>query len=179
MIFRRGTGNFFPCTAYSGGWMGIEPRTAAMDGVRHHLAVLEARYLAGLVAGRKTVECRLSRTGCPPYGVISPGDLVWLKESGGPVRGLAGVARVEEFAELTPAKLRRLRTRFHDLVAAPASFWCERKRARFATLIRLEWVCAVQPFRVLKRDRRSWVVLGAPPVPGQPLKCAPVAPDLA
>jgi hypothetical protein len=150
--------------------LAFQGMRAGVSRNRNHLAVLAAPYLQALLAGRKKVECRLTRSMRPPYGQVSPGDLLWLKQSGGPVRGLAGVARVDGFADLTPAGIHSLKQCYGKLVAAPASFWHAHESARFATLIGLEWVCAVRDFRVLKRDRSAWLVLEAPPVPGRVVK---------
>lgn len=138
-------------------------------GIMHHLAVLQRNYLAALLRGGKTVECRLSRVSRPPHGHVATGDWVWFKQTGGPVRAVARIGRVREWDEMTPTRLAGLRTRYGRAIQAPASFWEAHRSARFATLIWLDHICAIQPFKLLKSDRRAWVVLSAPPVPGRPL----------
>lgn len=135
--------------------------------MQHHLIILAAKYLEAILSGRKTAECRLSRVEQAPYQAVRPGDLLWLKEVSGPVRAVATAGRVHCFKELDPSRLGVLRRRFNGDIAAPASFWQLHHDARFATLIWLESICPLTPFRIAKTDRRAWVVLHGPPVPGQ------------
>lgn len=141
--------------------------------MRHHLAILYAHYIDAILDGRKTVECRLSKLGNSPHGVLLPGDLIWLKDSCGPVRAVASVGMVRSFDRLTPARIAWLRKRFNEQIMAPPAFWHERSGARFATLVWLKNVCALQPFRVAKSDRRAWVVLAEPPAPNRPVASVP------
>ena len=143
--------------------------------ILHHLAVLRRDYVAALLGGGKTVECRLSRVSRPPHGHVATGDWVWFKQSGGPVRAVARIGRVHEQNDLTPGRLAGLRARYGRAIQAPASFWETHGAARFATLIWLDHICAVQSFKLLKSDRRAWVVLACPPVPGRPLIAHPPA----
>ncbi len=137
--------------------------------MRHHLAVLYASYVDAILAGQKTVECRLAKLGNNPYRALRPGDLLWLKDSCGPIRAVAGVREVRFFDRLTPARVDWLCERFNGQIGASAAFWQERRDARFATLAWLENVCPLAPFRVSKSDRRAWVVLAEPPRPDRPL----------
>jgi len=105
--------------------------------------------------------------GYTPHRALEPGDLIWLKESSGPVRAVATAGTVRCFDRLTPARVDWLRREFNDGIRAPASFWRRHRGARFATLAWLEDICALSPFWVVKHDRRAWVVLSGPPVPGQ------------
>ncbi len=134
--------------------------------MQHHLATIKSQYIDAIMAGSKTVECRLSRLGIIPQGVVQPGDLLWLKESSGPIRAVAAVGEVRAFEGLTPVKVDWLQRRFNGGVAASPEFWRRHRDARFATLMWLVNVCPLQPFNVRKTDRRAWVVLAAPPMPG-------------
>ncbi len=130
--------------------------------VSHHLVILHKIYLDRILRGRKTLECRLSRTRRPPFGAVSPGDTLWLKQSGGPVVATATVRRVTFIHPLQEADLANLRTRYADALQAHASFYTERQDARFATLIRLSRVRRIPPFDVQKSNRNGWVVLAGP-----------------
>ena len=137
--------------------------------MRHHLAIVEGRYIDAILAGRKTIECRLGLIGSVPYGAVEAGDLIWFKEICGPVRGVASTQKVESFEALTPARVDWLRRTYNAQIGAPSSFWQAYQQARYATLVHLQEVCPLTPFRIQKRDRRAWVVLDEPPVPGQTL----------
>lgn len=133
--------------------------------MRHHLALLYRPLLESVLNGRKTVECRLGRYRVPPHVSAATGDLIWLKEVGGPVRGVATIRSIKTFDALTPATLRQIRETWGEFIHAPAAFWRAHRGARLATLIWLEPVYPVEPFRIGKTDRRAWVVLDEPPIP--------------
>lgn len=133
--------------------------------MQHHLAILLPQYLEMILSGRKTVECRLARRPIPPHGFVRPDDLIWLKQSSGPIRGVAQAGRVHSYQDLDTATLRRLRRDHGQAICAEPRFWQAHRRARCATLIWLKDVKPLPPFRIDKTDRRAWVVLPGPPVP--------------
>ena len=59
-----------------------------------HLAILKRAYLNLILAGEKTIECRLTRMAKPPFGVVKKGQRIYLKESSGPVRAVARAGKV-------------------------------------------------------------------------------------
>jgi hypothetical protein len=116
-------------------------------------------YLSYVLDGRKTIESRFATRRYAPYGRINPGDMILLKESGGPIRGLCEVSEVW-FYNLTPDSWRYLQREFaKDLCAQEPDFWIERQNASFATLMSLESVRQIAPVEFPKQDRRGWVVL--------------------
>ncbi len=131
----------------------------------HHLVVLKKQYVDRVLHGHKTMECRLSRHRRPPFGVVHVGDLLWLKQSSGPITATATVGRVEYFHPLPEAKLANLRRRYGKPLQADAAFFDSHQQARYATFIRLSRVRRIEPFRLEKNDRHAWVVLSTPPVP--------------
>ncbi len=136
--------------------------------MRHHLAILLPRYLRLILSGHKTVECRIARRPIPPHGTIDPDDMIRLKQSGGPVYGVAQAARVKTYDDLDAADLQRLRRKNGRAICAEAGFWQAHRRARYATLIWLKDVRPLPPFRIEKTDRPPWVVLPGPLVPRFP-----------
>lgn len=136
--------------------------------VGNHLAIIRARYLGDIITGRKTVECRLGKMGYPPHGQVQSGDIIWFKLPSGPVRALARVRRVRVFEALGAALLRRIRREWGARIRAPQAFWAKACHAKVATLIWLDHVCPLRPYRVGKSDRRAWVVLAKPPMPDRP-----------
>lgn len=133
--------------------------------MQHHLAILRPEYLSLILSGRKTVECRIGRRPIPPHGAITTGDVIWLKESSGPVCGVAQAGRVLSHDRLNAAQLSAIRREHNHAVCGNTDFWRSRRGARYATLIWLTDVATLPPFRIAKTDRRAWVVLDAPPVP--------------
>lgn len=133
--------------------------------MQHHLAILLPRYLELVLSGRKTVECRLGQRSIPPHGFVDPDDIIWLKQSSGPIHGVAQAGRIRSYQGLDAATVQRLRRDYGQAICAEPRFWRAHRHARYATLIWLEDVKPLPPFRIDKTDRRPWVVLPGPPVP--------------
>ncbi|QOI99488.1 MAG: ASCH domain-containing protein [Phycisphaeraceae bacterium] len=124
-----------------------------------HLAILKPRYLDAILDGRKTIECRLMRNRVPPFGLVRPGDRIFLKDSGGPIRGVARAAAVRDLSGLTPASILDLEREFNGRVLGDAEFWRKKAGARYGTLI---WLGGVSPWagecRHGRRGARSaWI----------------------
>ena len=124
-----------------------------------HVAVLIQPYLQFILNGQKTVESRFSTRRFAPYRRVRRGDVVLLKESGGPIVGLCQILSAW-FYELDPDSWKTIRKDFtRALCAQDPAFWKEREKATFATLMRIQHVKEVSPIRYTKRDRRGWVIL--------------------
>jgi hypothetical protein len=48
---------------------------------------------------------------------------------------------------------------FSRQICADAAFWKSRRNKRYASLMHIADIIAVEPFAVNKTDRRAWVVL--------------------
>lgn|GEM_PF-2393032 len=134
---------------------------------RHHLVVVHPCYIDAMLAGRKRVECRLSRLRKPPVEEVAPGDLLWLKPPSRPIRALA-VAGECHYSSLEGGQtLASVVAPFRKAIAVDEAFFRDAESwARFVSLIELTQVMALAPMRVLKRDQRAWVVLDGPVRPG-------------
>jgi hypothetical protein len=134
-----------------------------------HVAIIHRAILAG----RKTVEARLSRDRREPFGRIARGDEIFFKIAGGGFCAVARVARVLSVSGLTPDGVRALRRRVEGMVLGGPGFWSRRRRARYATLI---WIEEVRQIRGVprgdgggpdyeaarrRRPRAAWHVLDA------------------
>lgn len=124
-----------------------------------HLAVFVDPFLEYMLSGKKTVESRFSTVRFPPYGRVSRGDLVLLKESGGPVVGVCEVGAAW-FYRLNAESWKTIRRDFATAICAEdPEFWRSREQAEFATLMYVSRVKRLPPVVWPKRDRRGWVVL--------------------
>jgi hypothetical protein len=123
-----------------------------------HLAVLVEPYLGFVLEGRKTIESRFSIRPIPPYGCVEVGDVVLLKESGGPIVGAFTAASAWDY-RLDPKSWDELRREFALALCAEDGFWEARAMAEYATLIGVAHACRLPPIAIPKRDRRGWVVL--------------------
>jgi hypothetical protein len=125
-----------------------------------HVAIVHRRYVDLILDGSKRVECRLTRTRKPPFGTVKAGERVWIKETSGPVRAAARVAKAQCLADLTPSGVEQLRRDFNALIRGDAAFWRAKRGSRFATLIWLENVRPVERGPAIPRSRgAAWFVL--------------------
>lgn len=126
----------------------------------YHLAILHEPYLSRILHGEKTIESRWLRRRAAPYGRVSAGDTIYLKQAGGPVVATARAAEVWQFDDLTPERVDALLAQFGDALRLDADFVTHARGQRYAVLIRLADVHVLpQPLACAHRDRRGWIVL--------------------
>jgi hypothetical protein len=126
-----------------------------------HLAVFVEPFLGYILDGSKTVESRFSVKRCAPFGRVVAGDVILLKQSSGPIVGLARVQTVWSY-HLDAASWDQIRKQFTEaLRAQDPAFWDRRRGAAYATLMRIDQVRVLDPIWWEKKDRRGWVVVGS------------------
>lgn len=124
-----------------------------------HLAIFVEPYLQYILDGRKTVESRFSINKNIPYQSVEVGDVILLKKSSGPILGVCHVSYVW-FYRLDKSSWHAIKKDFTDAICAQdPQFWDDRKKASYATLIKIDHVRKITPFNCNKLDRRGWVVL--------------------
>lgn len=124
-----------------------------------HLGIFVEPYLQYVLEGKKTVESRFSVHRIAPYNHVQNNDLLLLKQSGGPIVGLSQVSFVWQY-NLNPSSWKEIRKEFTEMLCAQdPNFWAIRRKACYATLMRLNNVKKITPIEYVKRDRRGWVVL--------------------
>lgn len=136
--------------------------------MKYHLAILSPGWSELILAGEKTIESRFTKVRCAPFRKVHEGDIVYLKESGGPVKGQFTVAKVETFENLERSDIQAIYERcgkaiFCDAFTRffPPYKWLESKHA---TLIHIASpVTFDEPVVITdERDPRAWVVLDHP-----------------
>ena len=65
-----------------------------------------------ILIGEKTAESRWYKTKRSPWGRIKPGETIYFKDSGEPVRIRARATKVLQFSNLTPTKAKRILTKY-------------------------------------------------------------------
>ncbi len=134
--------------------------------MQHHLGIFTQPLLDLILMGRKTIDSRFSKIRCAPYLKVNTGDLVYLKESGGYVKGQFTASKVETYTDLTPELLHDICRSYHRQIFVNThyqDFWEKWTVSKYATLIHIENVIAYQnPFSIQKKDARAWVVLDQP-----------------
>lgn len=155
-----------------------------VDGPRHHLVVLYDEYIDKMLDGRKQIECRLSSVRRAPYETVRTGDLLWFKPPSRPIRATAHVSACRYVRLDCSQDVTDIEATYGDQIAAAVEFFESATTwARYVSLIWVDWIMAITPLAVTKRDQRSWVVLDGPPSPGQviglpatPLRSEPARP---
>jgi len=108
--------------------------------------VVKEPYLDAILRGVKLLESRFSRRRLVPFHVVAPGDIIWFKMAGGPVRARGRVDEVKYHENLTPEKIERLKFEFQHDIMADEEYWLQRMDCRYATFIWLTDVEPVDPF---------------------------------
>ncbi|MCX5645290.1 MAG: ASCH domain-containing protein [Phycisphaerae bacterium] len=127
--------------------------------MNYHLVILKKPYLDLILAGEKTVELRLTKAKRPAGGRVLPGDRLFLKQSGGPVCGLATAKDVEYHEGLTPQRIGRIKRRYNDQIRGDDAVWESLMDRQSGFLVWLSDVRRIDPIRIAKQDWRAWVVL--------------------
>ena len=125
----------------------------------YHLVILKKPYLEAILEGRKRIESRFTRTRRSYFGRVFTGDVLFLKESSGPVCGVASVSKVKNFADLTREKVFEIKRRYNHDIAGRDEHWQSKADCRFGVLVWLVDVKRIESVRIDKKDWRAWVVL--------------------
>lgn len=130
--------------------------------MKKHLAIFKDRAGELILSGKKTVESRFSRIKNPPFGVISSGDLVYIKPSGKDIIGQFRVKKVIFYDNLDLGDFRDLREKYGKELAVGEDYWERNKYACFGTFIFVgdSSKFITSPIKIPKKDLRGWVVLG-------------------
>jgi ASC-1-like (ASCH) protein len=124
-----------------------------------HLGIFIEPYLQFILEGKKTIESRFASRRFAPYNQVKQGDILLLKQSSGPIVGICQVTHCW-FYQLNSESLETIQRDFAEaLCAQDQEFWQQRQAACYATLMRINFVKAIEPIPFPKRDRRGWVVL--------------------
>ena len=135
--------------------------------MKYHLAILTPGWIELILDGSKMIESRFTKVRCAPFGKVNAGDIVYLKESGGRVKGMFTVAKVETHENLNRSGVQAIYERcgmdiFYQSFTRffPPEKWLT---AKHATLIYISNPVEFEmPFPFPKRDPRAWVVLDSP-----------------
>ena len=127
-----------------------------------HLSVFTGTLAEDILNGKKTIESRFSKSKILPFGVVSTGDLVYIKPSGKDIIGQFRVQKVITYDGLTEQDILDLQKQFDKEIAADESFWKSKKKSKYATLIFIGVTTRfiTSPITYTKKDMRGWVVLG-------------------
>lgn len=126
-----------------------------------HLAIFKGGGAEKILSGKKTVESRFARSKIAPFGVITCGDLVYIKPSGGQIIGQFRVKKVICYDGLDKGDLEEIKERYGKEIATDAAYWKGKSNAKYATLIFIgdSSRFITSPIKPIKKDLRGWMVL--------------------
>ncbi len=124
-----------------------------------HIAILRQPFFDMVLSGEKTIESRWAMNRIAPYGKVSVGDEILLKETGQCVTAIAKVKKVQ-FFELTPEKVEEIRVKFGKQIGTDRfQDWQSTLEKKYCTLIWLEDVRKIEPLKVPRSNGAGWLVL--------------------
>jgi|SRR3989344_4544565 len=126
-----------------------------------HLAIFKGQGAEKILSGEKTIESRFASRRIAPFGLITSGDLVYIKPSGGQIIGQFRVKKVIFYDGLEPGEIKEIRERYEKELAVDESFWTGKDKCKFGTLIFIgnSEKFITSPIKLKKKDLRGWVVL--------------------
>lgn len=126
-----------------------------------HVAELNREPLEKIIKGMRTIEPIFCREQKPPYKSVKIDDVVYFKMKDGFAIAKAKVKKVENFKNLTPKKATEI-IEEHKEAISPTEILFERDiYYKYATLIWLENMYEIKPFRVKKNsvNPSNWSVV--------------------
>ncbi len=135
---------------------------------RIHIAIMRKSWglIDKIIAGDKTIESRWYKNKSRPWDQVFPGDVIYFKDSGGLVRAKAQVTQVKQYANLTPAKSKRIlnNIKTQDLGLNQNNLQEVKDYIRgkkYCILIYFNRVQSVKPFLINKTGygmQASWII---------------------
>lgn len=127
--------------------------------IKGHLAILNQPYLDRIIVGQKTVESRFTKSRIPPFGRVNGGDVLFLKQSAGPIIGIAIVSKTEFLGPLSATDVLKVMNRYQKELTLENEFRQLKKDSKYVSLMHIAKVSKTLPLYVTKNDRRSWIIL--------------------
>lgn len=126
-----------------------------------HLAIFKGDGAEKILLGKKTIESRFSKSKIAPYGVVSVGDLVYIKPSGKDIIGQFRVKKVIFYDGLDLEGMKEIKERYGKALAVNEDYWAGKDICKYATLIFIGNSARfiTSPIKLKKKDQRGWVVM--------------------
>ena len=132
---------------------------------RIHLAIMSAPFDELILTGKKKIESRFSCNRSRAWSNVYAGDIVVMKQSGGPIVGLFVVSKADRYTSTpTVSNWWSLRTSYSERICATDAFWESVAHRNFAILM---WVGAHHRLQTpvelerAKGDRSGWMLLSS------------------
>jgi len=95
----------------------------------------------------------------PPYNKISKNDIIVIKKSGSSILGLIFIKEILEFELTNNDAVLKLKEKYNDEILADDVFWKSKENSHYATLIKIDKIIKLQPFKIDKKGMQSWILL--------------------
>lgn len=122
--------------------------------------------IEAILSGHKTIETRFSLHKIAPFGVISKGDLVYIKPPGEEVIGQFRVKKVFCFDGLTEDDMDDIFVKYGSQIGVGNekennNYQTAKKQSKYGTLIFIgdSERFITSPIKIKKSDQRGWMVL--------------------
>jgi ASC-1-like (ASCH) protein len=134
-----------------------------------HIAFMQKAWglTEKIATGQKTIESRWYNVKYPPWGRISPGDMVYFKDSGEPIRLRAQVAKIHMYENLAPQQVQALLEEYGAACGIEAGqlpdYYARFQYKRYAIFIFLKHPQRIAPFDINKAGfgkKASWICVG-------------------
>lgn len=117
-----------------------------------------------IATGQKTIESRWYNVKYPPWGKIAPGDAIYFKESGEPIRLRAQVAKIHTYTDLVPQQVHALLEEYGEACGIEPEqmpdYYARFQHKRYAIFIFLKNPQRIAPFEISKAGfgkKASWI----------------------
>ncbi len=123
-----------------------------------HLGVFSEPCLTFMLNGKKTIESRISKKRIAPYEKISRDDIVVVKKSGGGVVAYFTIKDIK-FIDLTEVRINEIKDEYNGELCVSDEFWEQKKDSSYATLMFIDKLIKLKPFKVNKKGMQTWIIL--------------------
>lgn len=142
-------------------WSNTIEKILINSSIGIHLAVFNEPFLSLVYNGEKKIESRFSMNKISPFKKIKKGDVIIIKESGGPVTGIFVAGEVKFFHIVNKKILEEIENKYGKQICSThdKDFWRNRSKAKYVSLIEVKKIKKIMSIKSEKNDRCGWSVL--------------------
>lgn len=124
---------------------------------KKHLAIVSSKLMAAIFEGLVTIDARFSKNRTVPYGQISAGDTVYLKQAGEDITGQYIVKKIISFENPQLQDWQTIALYFPNI----EKFQKVDRSHKFVSLIFMTQVerFITSPIKITKKDNKTWMVI--------------------
>lgn len=134
--------------------------------MKKHLAILSRNAIKAIISGEKTIEARFSQKKIPPFGLVSVGDIVYMKPPGEDLIGQFIVTKILFLEGIETSDWVWIKERFSNELSLGSaseakSYFKEHQEAKYVSIMTIGKVeqFITSPIKIIKKDLRGWLVI--------------------